>query len=115
MTSEMHPQAAEALQQMQRFQSALEDQIDRANTESSTGTDEAKTVEVTVDGYRHLTGVHLEDGLLRLGAETVQQRINEAIQNAKAAATVASEAASQRLIESLDDITGSLIKVLDLK
>jgi DNA-binding protein YbaB len=114
MTTEMHPQVAEALRQAQLFQSALEDQMNRTNTESNTGTDEAKTVTVTVNGNRFLTGLDIEEGLLRLGAETVEQRINEAIGNALAAATEASEADGQRLIESLANITDSLVKGLDL-
>lgn len=109
----MHPQVAEAFRQTERLQSALEDQV-RFSNESSTGTDEAKTVTVTVDGHRFLTGLQLEEGLLRLGAETVQRRINEAISNAVAAATEATEAEQHALIETLVDINRSLISGLGL-
>jgi DNA-binding protein YbaB len=114
MTAEMHPQVAEALQQAQRFQSTLEDQIHRTTTESFTGTDEAKTVSVTIDGQQSLTGLHIEEGLLRLGADTVEQRINEAIQNAVATATGAGEAEQEKMLESLAEISGALIKSLGL-
>lgn len=67
------------LQQMRRVQSALEDERHRTDTASYTGTDQAKTVEVTLDWRHWLTGLNIEDGLLRLGAEEVAQRVNEAL------------------------------------
>lgn len=112
--TEMHPQVAEALQQAQRFQSALEDQINRTARETFTGTDEAKTVTVTLDGDQAVKSVDIQEGLLRLGADTVEQRINEAIQNAVAAATGAGQAEYEQLLESLTDISGSLVKTLGL-
>ena len=114
MAAEMHPQVAEALQHTQRFQSAIEDQMHRTDTESFSGTDEAKSVEVTLNGRRWLTGLSIEEGLLRLGAETVEQRINEALQNADAVAAAAVEAEYERLLTSLADITGALKKSLDV-
>ncbi|BBX98859.1 YbaB/EbfC family nucleoid-associated protein [Mycobacterium lacus] len=114
MTIEMHPQVAEVLQQMRRVQSALEDERHRTDTASYTGTDQAKTVEVTLDWRHWLTGLNIEDGLLRLGAEEVAQRVNEALGNARATATAALEAEQQRLIASLADIVGELRKGLGL-
>jgi DNA-binding protein YbaB len=114
MTTEMHPQVAEALRQAQRFTSTLEDQMQWTYAESFTGTDQAKTVEVTLDGRRCLTGLRIADGLLRLGTQTVEQRISEAAGNAWAAATAAVEAEQARLIESLADIAGSLQKTFGL-
>ena len=76
------------------------------------GIDEAQTVAVTVDGRQRLTGLQIKDGLLRLAAETVAQRINEAILEAQAEATVADRAAQERLFESMDDAAGSLKDVL---
>lgn len=61
-----------------------------------------------MDGHRWLTGLNIEAGLLRLGAEAVQERINEALRNAAAAATAANEAEEERLVASLADIAGSL-------
>ena len=106
--AETDPRLAEALQQTQRFISALEDDKHRASNESFTGTDEAETVKVTVNGDRRLTGLHIQQGLLRLGAPTVRQRINEALQNAHAAALAVAEEQQQHLGESLDAIVASL-------
>lgn len=77
------------------------------------GTDEAHTVAVTVDARQRLTGLQIKDGLLRLGADTVAQRINEAILEAQADATVADGAAQERLFDLMDDAAGSLKDVLD--
>ncbi|GBE65221.1 hypothetical protein MFM001_16830 [Mycobacterium sp. MFM001] len=52
-----------------------------------TGTDEYKSVEVTLNGHHQLLSVFISDGLLRLEAETVEQRLNEAVRNANNAAT----------------------------
>lgn len=114
MTIEMHPQVAEALRQAQRFQSALEDQQYRTNTESFSATDESETVEATLNARLCLTGLHIEDGVLRLGADTVEQRINEAIASAQAAATAAIDAEHERLIELAAGIAGSLKETFGL-
>ncbi|BBZ46745.1 YbaB/EbfC family nucleoid-associated protein [Mycobacterium parmense] len=114
MTTEMHPQVAEALRQAQRFQSALEAQLHLTATQTFTATDESETVEVTVNGHRWLTDIRIEDGLLRLGAETAEKRINEAIRAAVAAAAAAGEAESAQLVESLAEIAGSLQGTLGL-
>ena len=84
---EMHPEVAAVLQQAQRLQSVMDEQLAKMNTESFTATDEAKTVEVTLNGHHWLTDLFIEDGLLRLGADTVEARINEALGNATAKAT----------------------------
>lgn len=114
MTTEMHPQAAEALRQMQRFTSALDEQMRWTNTETFTGTDEAKTVEATINGRLCLTGLRIDDGLPRLGAETVERRINEALRHARAAATAGINAENDRLVAGLVSIAGSLQKMLRL-
>lgn len=100
----------EVLKHMQRFASALEDEQYRMDTESFTATDEAKTVEVTLNGRQALTGVFIKDGLLRLGPETVAQRLNEALRNAQAAATTAAEADQEQLVMSLVGIADELQK-----
>ncbi|MCV7409331.1 hypothetical protein AWC05_09840 [Mycobacterium florentinum] len=76
------------------------------------GIDEAHTVAVTVDERQRLTGLQITDGLLRLGAETVAQHINEAILEAQAEAIAADGAAQERLFELPDDAAGSLQDVL---
>jgi len=113
-TASQHPQVAEALRQLRQIQSVLEGQVNRTNSETFTGTDEAKSVEAILNGKRWLTSLRIEDGLLRLGAETVKQRVNEALRNAKAAATAADDAAQEQLTASLVGITGSLKETLGL-
>ncbi|MEE6138010.1 YbaB/EbfC family nucleoid-associated protein [Mycobacterium sp. 050128] len=108
MGSEMHLQPAELLRQIKQIQTAVDEQARQLVAESFTGTDEAKTVEVTLDGRQWLTNLYLQDGLLRLGIETVAQRINEAIQNAQAVATAAAEVEQERFIESLAGMASSM-------
>ena len=105
MTDEMHPQVAAVLQQAQRLQSIVDDQLHKMNTETFTATDEAKTVEVTLNGHHYLTGVFISDGLLRLGARVVQERIHEALRNATAAATQSIEADRERIDAAVAEIT----------
>jgi DNA-binding protein YbaB len=104
----MHPQVAAVLHQAQRLQSIMDDQLHRMNTQTFTATDESETVEVTLNGHHHLTGAFIEDGLLRLGVETVQQRLNEALQNATAAATASIEADRERIDDAVAQITADL-------
>jgi len=84
-----------------RVQSALADYQYRMTAESFVGTDESGTVEATVNGEHRLIGLHLEDGLLRLGAEVVEQRIGEALQNAHAAADAAADTEHEQLFEAI--------------
>lgn len=107
MTAEID-RTDEVLRQLQRFSSAVEDQQHRMDTGSFTATDAAKTVEVTLDGRNRVTSVFIEDGLLRLGPETVAQRLNEALRNAKASATTATEADQEQLVASLVGIADDL-------
>ena len=102
---EMHPEVAAVLQQAQRLQSIMDEQLAKMNTESFTATDEAKTVEVTLNGHHWLTDLFIEDGLLRLGADTVEARINEALGNATAKATASIDADRARLNELVAEIT----------
>ncbi|SPM43463.1 DNA-binding protein [Mycobacterium numidiamassiliense] len=114
MTAQIHPQVAEALRQAQQFQSTLDDHLHRADTDTVTATDETESVEVTLDGHGWLAGLVIEPGLLRLGAEAVEERINDAMRNAKAAAAASSDADEERLVASLAEITGSLNNIFGL-
>jgi ESX secretion-associated protein EspL len=114
MTAQIHPQVAEALRQAQQFQSILDDHIQRTDTGTVTATDETRSVEVTLNGHRWLTDLTIEPGLLRLGAEAVEERINDAIRTAVAAATAANDAEDERLVASLAEITGSLNNIFGL-
>jgi DNA-binding protein YbaB len=105
VTDDMHPQVAAVLKQAQQLQSIMDDQLHKMKHETFTATDESKTVEVTLNGHQHLTGVFIEDGLLRLGAQAVSKRINEALQNATAAAALSIEADRERIDALVADIT----------
>lgn len=100
-------QPAEVLQRLQGFQSALEDAND-SSAATFTGRAEDNTVEATVDGRLWLTDLHIDDSLLRLGAETVGLRVDEAIRNAQAAAKAAASAQHDQLVAKLADIAGEL-------
>jgi DNA-binding protein YbaB len=101
----MHPEVAAVLRQAQRLQSLMDDQLTKMASESFTATDEARTVEVTLNGHHWLTDVFIEDGLLRLGADTVSARINEALQNAGASASASIEADRERIDSAILEIT----------
>lgn len=105
MTDDVHPQVAAVLRTAQQLQSLMDDQLHKMSNESFTGTDETNTVEVTLNGHHHLTSVYIEDGLLRLGAATVEQRLNEALQKATVAATASIEADRERLDEMVARLT----------
>ena len=106
MTEEMHPQVSAVLAQAQRLQSVMDDQLAKMNTQTFTASDETETVEVTLNGHSWLTDVFIEDGVLRLGAETVEARINEAVQKAMVEATSSLEADRERIDSIVADITG---------
>jgi DNA-binding protein YbaB len=109
-----HPQVAEMLSHLQQFNSALDDQMRRTTVETFSATDETKTVNATVNGSRCLTGLYLEEGLLRLGADTVAERVNEALAHAQAASSEASNAQRAQLVSALSEIAGSLKETLGL-
>jgi hypothetical protein len=55
-----------------------------------------------------LTDVFIEDGLLRLGAATVEGRVNEALQNAATMASTSIDADRERLDAAVAEITSDL-------
>ena len=108
MTDEMHPDVAAVLQQAERLQSLMDEQLHKMKTEKFTATDDAETVEVTLNGHHHLTGTFIADGLLRLGAPTVEERLNEALEKATDAATQSIELDRDRIDAEVADITAGL-------
>jgi len=108
VTDEMHPEVAAVLQQAQRLQSLMDEQLYKMTHQTFTATDEAETVEVTLDGHHHLTGTFIADGVLRLGASTVQKRLNEALQKATDAATESIELDRDHIDAAVADITSEL-------
>lgn len=105
MTGEMHPQVAAVLAQAQQLQSIMDEQLHKMKHRTFTASDEAETVEVTLDGHHQLTSVHIEEGLLRLGVPVVEQRLNEALQNATEAAAAAIDADRERIDEQVAELT----------
>lgn len=97
MTTEKRPQPEDALRQLRRRGAALKDRMHQRASEYFTGTDEAGSVEVTVNGRRWLTGLYMQEGLLELEAATVERRVNVALRNAQAAAMAAGGDQQERL------------------
>ena len=112
METEPHPQAAAVLDEFKKFNDVLEGTLKQRGTGSFKATDESKTVEVVINGDMLLTQLHIEDGLLRLGAETVEQRINEALSKAIAEATASNEDMYGKAFEALANIVGSLERTI---
>ncbi|MBB2988941.1 DNA-binding protein YbaB [Mycolicibacterium iranicum] len=108
MTDDMHPEVAAVLKQARRLQSLMDEQLDKMATESFTATDENGTVEVTLNGHQWLKDVYIQDGLLRLGTETVEQRVNEALQKASAEASASIDADRERLDAVVAEITADI-------
>jgi DNA-binding protein YbaB len=104
----MHPEVAAVLKQAQQLQSIMDEQLHKMNNQTFTATDEAETVEVTLNGHHHLTGTFITDGLLRLGAEAVEKRLNEALQNAVAAASASIEEDRERIDAEVARITADM-------
>lgn len=105
---EIPPDVAEVLALAGQFQTALDGTLNQMNTGSFRGTDEARTVEVTINGHQWLTGIRIDDGLLNeVGAEVVGARVNEALQNAQASASAYNEVAGEQLAAALEAMSKS--------
>lgn len=107
MTGEMHPQVAAVLAQAQQLQSIMDEQLHKMNSQTFTASDVTESVAVTLDGHQQLTEVYIEDGLLRQGADVVEHRLNEALQNATEAAAAAIEADRERIDAQVAQLTES--------
>jgi DNA-binding protein YbaB len=103
----MHPEVAAVLRQAQRLQTVMDEQLAKMSSETFTATDDEESVEVTLDGHHWLTDVFINDGLLRLGAETVQNRVNEALLKATAMAAESIAADRERIDAAVAEITGN--------
>ncbi len=105
---DMDPHVAAALTLAGRFQQALEGTLNQMNNGNFRGKDEAETVEVTINGHQWLTGVRINEGLIKeLGPEMVGMRVNEALQNAQQAATQYNSAAGEQLTAVLEAMTNA--------
>ena len=108
MTDDMHPEVAAVLKQARRLQSLMDEQLDKMASDSFTAADDSETVEVTLNGHHWLKDVYIQDGLLRLGAETVEQRVNEALQKASAVASETIDADRERIDAVVAEITAAV-------
>ncbi len=108
MTDDMHPEVAAVLRQAKRLQSLMDEQLDKMATESFIASDDTDTVEVTLNGHHWLKDVYIQDGLLRLGAETVENRVNEALQKASAEASASIDADRERIDAVVAEITAEM-------
>jgi DNA-binding protein YbaB len=106
-----HPQATAVMDEFKKFSDVLEGALKNRGTGSFTAKDESETVEVIINGDMCVTHVLIEDGLLRLGAETVEERINEALMKASAEAAASIEADQVATFEKLAGIVDSLQKI----
>ncbi|BBX19332.1 DNA-binding protein [Mycolicibacterium duvalii] len=108
MTDDMHPEVAAVLRQARRLQSLMDEQLEKMASGSFTASDEDETVEVTLNGHQWIKDVHIQDGLLRLGSETVEYRVNEALHRANAEASAAIDADRERIDTVVAEITAEL-------
>lgn len=108
MTDDMHPEVAAVLKQARRIQSLMDEQLDKMAGDSFTAADDGETVEVTLNGHHWLKDVRIQDGLLRLGAETVEQRLNEALQRANEEASATIEADRERIESVVAEIAAEV-------
>ncbi|MBX7449080.1 YbaB/EbfC family nucleoid-associated protein [Mycolicibacterium sp. 3033] len=108
MSEDMHPEVEAVLRQARRLQSLMDEQLDKMAGESFTAADETETVEVTLNGHHWLQDVYIQDGLLRLGAETVEGRVNEALQKASAEAAASIDADRERIDAVVAEITAEM-------
>ncbi|MCH9733777.1 MAG: YbaB/EbfC family nucleoid-associated protein [Actinomycetia bacterium] len=108
MTHDMHPEVAAVLNQARRLQSLMDEQLDKLDGDSFTAADDGETVEVTLNGHHWLQDVHIQDGLLRLGSEAVEQRLNEALHKAGAEASATIDADRDRIDAVVAEITAEV-------
>lgn len=86
----------------------MDDQLDKMENGSFTAADKTDTVEVTLNGHHWLKDIYIQDGLLRLGAETVEQRVNEALVKAGAEASASIDADRERIDAAVAEITAEM-------
>ncbi|MGE2732097.1 YbaB/EbfC family nucleoid-associated protein [Mycolicibacterium vaccae] len=108
MTDDVHPEVAAVLKQARRLQNLMDEQLEKMASDSFTASDATDTVEVTLNGHHWLQDVHIHDGVLRLGADTVEHRVNEALQKANGEAAASIDADRERIDAVVAEITAEL-------
>jgi len=104
----MHPEVTPVLRQARHLQSLMDDQLDRMENGSFAAADTTNTVEVTLNGHHWLKDIYIQDGLLRLGAETVAQSVNEALVKGGAEASASIDADRERIDAAVAEITAEM-------
>jgi DNA-binding protein YbaB len=106
--SEVNPETAKIVTLASQFQAVLEGEFNRMSEGTFRATDETKTVQVTINGYQWLTGIKIEKGLLDLGYETVNARVNQALLNARQAAGAYNQVAGEQISAVLDQVNRAM-------
>ena len=104
MEIEPHPQATAALDEFKKFSDVLEGALKQKGTGSFTRHGRDRDCRSGHQRGMVVTHLHIEDGLLRLGAETVEERINEALMKAQAEASASNDAMYGATFEALAEI-----------
>lgn len=103
---DMHPDVAAILREAKRLEDVLEDRLHQIRTGRFTASDEARTVEVTLDGEHRLVDVFITEGALRKGLGAIQSAVNEALVKANADVDASASAGAAKINAVLAEITG---------
>jgi DNA-binding protein YbaB len=106
--SDVNPETAKILTLASQFQAVLEGEFNRMSEGTFRASDSTQTVQVSMNGYQWLTALKIEQGLLELGYEQVNARINEALQNARHAAGAYNQVAGEQMSAVLDQVTRAM-------
>lgn len=104
------PQATAILDEFKKVTDVLENTIKKRNAGSFTARDETETVEVTVNSDGTITSLWIEDGLLKFGAQTVEDRINDALTSAKAKSAAINEEMSLEIVATMMEAVDKMSK-----
>lgn len=106
LPSDIHPEVAAILREAKRLEDVLEERLHQIRTGRFTASDEAGTVEVTLDGQHRIVDVFIAEGALRKGISAVQSALNEALFIANDEVDASASAASVKINEVVAEITG---------
>jgi DNA-binding protein YbaB len=112
MSNESQQPVSDIMGHLERLTAVLDEQRRAMDTQSFDAVDETGTVEVTLDGRLRLVNLEIEEGLLRLGAPTVEQRINEALLSARAGGSEGITAQQEKFIEDLSGVAEEMTRTV---
>ncbi|RFZ61961.1 hypothetical protein DE4576_05365 [Mycobacterium marinum] len=105
----LDPTAAHLLAGLTQFHTALQNRFHQMNAGNFKASDNTHTVQVTLNGYNWLTGIRIQDGLLKqLGSQGVAHRVNQALHNAKQAVHAYDNAANHTLATTLATLSAAI-------